>query len=64
MWDICGGDEVCYVGETGQNIYTRGLKHTADYRTKHKDSSLWKHAQSAKGGSEDVSYSMKVIDYF
>ena len=62
--DICGGDEVCYVGETGQNIYTRGLKHTADYRTKHRDSSLWKHAQSAHGGSVDVSFSMKVVDYF
>ena len=42
--DICGADEVCYVGETGQNIYTRGLKHAADYRTKNQDSSLWKHA--------------------
>ena len=62
--DVCGGDEVCYVGETGQNVYTRGLKHTADYRTKHKESSLWKHALNAHGGSTNVSFSMKVVDCF
>ena len=62
--DACGGDKVCYIGETGQNVYTRGLKHAADYRTKHNDSSLWKHAQNVHGGSLDVSYSMKVVDQF
>ena len=43
--DLCGVDEVCYVGETGQNYYTRGLKHLANYRGKQADSPLWKHAQ-------------------
>ena len=62
--DICGGDVVCYVGETGQNVYTRGLKHAADYRGRQNDSSLWKHAQIAHGGSLDVSYSMKVVRCF
>ena len=62
--DVCGGDEVCYVGETGQNVYTRGLKHLADYRTKHKESSLWKHALNAHGGNTDISFSMKVVDCF
>ena len=49
--DLCGADEVCYVGETGQNAYTRGLKHMANYRGKQADSPLWKHAQMAHGGS-------------
>ena len=42
--DLCGGDNVCYVGETGQNVYTRGLRHMTNYRGKHQDSPLWKHA--------------------
>ena len=58
--DECGADEVCYVGETGQNAYTRGLKHMANYRGKQSDSPLWKHAQMSHQGSVDVSYSMKV----
>ena len=28
--DLCREKNVCYVGETGQNAYTRGLKHTAN----------------------------------
>ena len=28
--DLCGGQNVCYVGETGQNVFTRGLKHQAN----------------------------------
>ena len=62
--DLCGVDEVCYVGETGQNSYTRGLKHLANYRGKQADSPLWKHAQIAHGGSLEVSYSMKVEKCF
>jgi hypothetical protein len=62
--DICGVDEVCYVGETGQNSYTRGLKHMANYRGKQTDSPLWKHAQTAHGASLEVSYSMKVEKSF
>jgi hypothetical protein len=62
--DLCGADEVCYVGETGQNAYTRGLKHMANYRGKQADSPLWKHAQMTHGGSMEVSYSMKVEKCF
>jgi hypothetical protein len=62
--DICGVDNVCYVGETGQNAYTRGLKHMANYRGRQTDSPLWKHAQMAHGGSLAVSYSMKVEKCF
>ena len=62
--DLCGGQNVCYVGETGQNIYTRGLKHQANYRGKHSDSPLWKHCQIEHNGSLDVSFAMKVVRYF
>ena len=62
--DICGVDDVCYVGETGQNAYTRGLKHIANYRGRQSDSPLWKHAQMVHGGSLEVSYSMKVEKCF
>ena len=61
--DICGSD-VCYVGETGRNVYSRGLEHTKDYRGKKNDSSLWKHAQCAHGGQLDISYSMKAVKSF
>ena len=30
--DECGGDEVSYVGETGQHVYTRGLSHMPNYQ--------------------------------
>ena len=62
--DECGGDEVTYVGETGQNVYTRGLSHMANYKRKHPDSPLWKHAQMIHGGAEAVSFSMKVVKSF
>ena len=62
--DLCGGQNVCYIGETGQNVYTRGLKHTANFRGKHSDSPLWKHSQLEHQGSLDVSFSMKVVRYF
>ena len=62
--DECGEDKVCYVGETGQNTYTRGLRHMTNYRGRHKDSPLWKHAQVAHGGSLEVSFSMKVVRTF
>ena len=62
--DECGGDEVTYVGETGQNVYTRGLSHMANYRRKHPDSPLWKHAQMGHGGAEALSFSMKVVKTF
>ena len=53
-----------YVGETGQNVYTRGLSHMANYRRKHPDSPLWKHAQMGHGGAEALSFSMKVVKTF
>ena len=62
--DECGGENVCYVGETGQNIYTRGLKHMANYRGKLEDSPLWKHAQLQHNRSLTVSFSMKVVKSF
>jgi hypothetical protein len=62
--DLCGGENVCYVGETGQNVYTRGLRHMTNYRGKHQDSPLWKHAQIAHGGNPDFSFSMKVVKTF
>ena len=62
--DECGEDEVSYVGETGQNVYTRGLCHMANYQGKHPDSPLWKHAQMVHGGNTAVSYSMKVVKCF
>ena len=62
--DLCGGENVCYVGETGQNVYTRGLKHMANFRGKHPDSPLWKHAQIAHGGNPVISFSMKVVKTF
>jgi hypothetical protein len=62
--DVCGVDDVCYVGDTGQNAYTRGLKHMANYRGRQTDSPLWKHAQMAHGGSLEVSYSVKVEQCF
>ena len=45
-------------------MYTRGLKHMANYRGKVTDSPLWKHSQMEHGGRMDVSYSMKVIKVF
>ena len=62
--DMCGGQNVCYVGESGQNVYTRGLKHMANYRGKHADSPLWKHAQLKHNGSLTVSFSMKIVKCF
>ena len=62
--DRCGVDNVCYVGKTGQNAYTRGLKHMANYRGRQSDSPLWKHAQMGHGGSLVVSYSMKMEQCF
>ena len=62
--DVCGVDSVCYVGETGQNAYTRGLKHLANYRGRQSDSPLWKHSQMSHGERLDVSYSMKVEGCF
>ena len=59
--DQCGGENVCYVGETGQNVYTRGLKHISNYKGKVRYSPLWKHAQIKHEGSLDLSYSMKVV---
>ena len=64
LCDFCGGENTCYVGETGQNVYTRGLKHMANYRGKITDSPLWKHSQMEHGGRMDVSYSMKVVKAF
>ena len=58
--DIWGVEEVCYVGETGQNAYTQGLKHMANYKGKQTDSPLRKHEQIAHRGSMEVGYSMKV----
>ena len=34
-----------YKGETGRNMYTRGLKHQSELRNKTKDSALWSHCQ-------------------
>ena len=62
--DECGRDTACYVGETGQNVYTRGLKHISNYRVKQTDSPLWKHAQMMHGSRTDVSFSMKVKKTF
>ena len=62
--DEYGEDEVSYVGEMGQNVFTRGLRHMAGYSGKHQDSPLWKHALVAHGGSTRVSYSMKVVKSF
>ena len=62
--DLCGGDNVCYVGETGQNVYTRGLKHMTNYKGKHSDSPLWKHAQDKHASSLNLSFSMKVMKCF
>ena len=62
--DKCGGERVCYVGETGQNVYTRGLKHVSNYRGKQSDSPLWKHSQMKHGSALDISYSMKVVKCF
>ena len=50
LCDFCGGENTCYVSETGQNVYTRGLKHMANYRGKITDSPLWKHSQMEHGG--------------
>ena len=62
--DVCGGKNVGYVVETGQNNYTRGLKHMANYMRKNKDSSLWRHSQMEHGGNLEVSFSMKVVRTF
>ena len=62
--DLCGYEKVCYDGETGQNVYTRGLKHMANYRGKVADSPLWKHAQLMHNGSPELSFSMKVVKSF
>ena len=62
--DICGPENVCYVGETAQNAFTRGLRHVANLRGKQKDSPLWKHSVLEHQGSLDVSYSMKVVKTF
>ena len=62
--DLCGYERVCYDGETGQNVYTRGLKHMANYRGKVADSPLWKHAQLMHNGSLELSFSMKVVKSF
>ena len=62
--DLCGGQNVCYVGESGQNVYTRGQKHMVNYRGRHEDSPLWKHSQTKHNGSLTVSFSLKVIKCF
>ena len=62
--DLCGGEKVCYVGETGQNVYTRGQKHMANYRGKTNDSPLWKHSKHKHGGSLNLNFSMKVKKCF
>jgi hypothetical protein len=62
--DECGVDEVSYVGKTGQNVYTRGLRHMTNYKGRHQDSPLWKHDQMVHGGNVAVSFSMKVVKSF
>ena len=47
-----------------QNVYTRGIKHMANYRGKDPDSPLRKHAQIARGGNPNISFSMKVVNTF
>ena len=60
-FDERGIEEVAYVGETGQNVYTRGLRQMANYRGRHGYSPLWKYAQLAHGGSTTLRFSMKVV---
>ena len=45
-------------------MYTRGLKHMANYQGKQKDSLLWRHAQMEHDGSLKVNFSMKVVKAF
>ena len=50
-----------YVGETGRNRYTRGLKHQEDYRNKRDSSVLWKHC-TQEHNSVQQDFQMKITD--
>ena len=39
-----------YIGQTGSNGFTRGLKHYDDYIHKREKSALWKHVKEKHGG--------------
>ena len=52
-----------YIGETGRNVYSRGLEHQ-DGRNKHKeDNPLWKHCLIQHGGRQ-VNFKMKCLKSF
>ena len=52
-----------YEGETGQNAYTRGLKHQEDLRNEKEDSALWKHSL-LEHGRQKQSFVMKTLQSF
>ena len=50
-----------YIGQTGLNGYTRGLKHNEDYRAKREKSTMWKHVKQAHNNVEQ-SFEMETVD--
>ena len=53
--------DYAYIGETGKNGYTRGLRHQDDYRNERDSSALWKHCvQNHNSVHQD--FEMHVLD--
>ena len=61
----CGEDQVIahYKGETSRNMYTRGLEHLGQLKSKKTDSPLWSHCQSHHS-SKVVNFTMEMAGVF
>ena len=57
----CGQRVAAYKGETGRNVYTRGVEHLSALQSKNEDKSvLWLHSIYHNERREDVEYHMRV----
>ena len=67
---ICGkvGIESPYAGETGKNLYMRGVDYVQDVAKKRSNKPLWKHILEKHGGIMEVPilshFKMTVIQFF
>ena len=62
---LCPEEDVCYIGETSRNLYTRGKEHMEKYRSRQRrdDSFIQKH-QIEKHGGVQADFAAKVTGSF
>ena len=56
-------DPTVYIGETARNLYTRGKEHIKNYKSKQKDSFIYKH-QEDKHEGQPAEFDAKVTNQF